>query len=63
MSRTCSDMDIWSSGPRMATLPAMVDASVSKITLLKQGCISSGCATGHLCRSASSAACVDVCHM
>ena len=30
---TCSDMDIWSSGPRMATLPAMVAGSVSKMTL------------------------------
>ena len=31
--RTCSEMDIWSSGPRMATLPAMVAGSVSKMTL------------------------------
>ena len=30
---TCSEMDIWSSGPRMATLPAMVAGSVSKMTL------------------------------
>ena len=32
---TCSEMDIWSSGPRMATLPAMVAGSVSKMTLHK----------------------------
>ena len=41
---TCSEMDIWSSGPRMATLPAIVVASVSKITLHEQFSVSTGCA-------------------
>ena len=45
---TCSEMDIWSSGPRMATLPAMVVASVSKITLHEHFCISTGCTAHHL---------------
>ena len=34
--RTCSEMDIWSSGPRMATRPAIVAGSVSKMTLHKR---------------------------